>query len=483
MKKFFYLLMALPLLFVACDGKEPTPQPTPEKASLTLTSDEVVEFDAEGGEDTITFTYDGGTITGNDSLIGTNGQLEVSCDAEWIDVPSAVDLLGSIEYTVAKNETADAREAKIVASIDDLSFEVTVKQAAALDTPEPEPSFEGWGIIGTMNEWSVANAIVMEEANGYYVAKGVALTADDKFKFVKDGDNAQNRGGNGLVAEPNYYYTAQLWGSDIHTSEAGTYDIYLNNAEDTYYIMSEGKSPADALEPLAPGESRWDVAGNFEGDGEHTLYKEDKYRIAKGVKFTEAVTAFTIRKNENEAVYGAKEELVRDVEQVVSVAEGSQTPISVNVEVGAEYDIYFRDDLLSLWIMPAGIVPTIWKEVTGVAFDNHNFGVFLIAEGLVLNFDFNCGEEAVNSIIPEGTYYVDNPENDGGNNFNLDYCDMKVNGAKTFLLSGTMTIKHISGGYDITVDMKSINQHSINVHYAGPIGEISIMGRPITNPE
>lgn len=477
MKKLFYLLMALPLLFVACDGKTPDEPVEPisptDSYTLAITSPSVMEFDAEGGEGEISYTL---TKVEKDATRLSPIEVEASANADWIDVGSASN--SPITFTVDANE-GDAREANIVVDYGEQEFSILVKQAAF----EAPVTFVGWGIIGTINDWDASKAIVMEEANGYYVAKGVALTADDKFKFVKDGDNAQNRGGNGLVAEPNYYYTAQLWGSDIHTSEAGTYDIYLNNAEDTYYIMSEGKSPADALEPLAPGESRWDVAGNFEGDGEHTLYKEDKYRIAKGVKFTEAVTAFTIRKNENEAVYGAKEELVRDVEQVVSVAEGSQTPISVNVEVGAEYDIYFRDDLLSLWIMPAGIVPTIWKEVTGVAFDNHNFGVFLIAEGLVLNFDFNCGEEAVNSIIPEGTYYVDNPENDGGNNFNLDYCDMKVNGAKTFLLSGTMTIKHISGGYDITVDMKSINQHSINVHYAGPIGEISIMGRPITNPE
>jgi hypothetical protein len=51
MKKLLYLLMVLPLLLVACDDKEPTPQPKPEKASLTLTSDEVVDFEAEGGDD------------------------------------------------------------------------------------------------------------------------------------------------------------------------------------------------------------------------------------------------------------------------------------------------------------------------------------------------------------------------------------------------------------------------------------------------
>ena len=46
-----------------------------------------------------------------------------------------------------------------------------------------------------------------------------------------------------------------------------------------------------------------------------------------------------------------------------------------------------------------------------------------------------------------------------------------------------MVIKHISGGYDIYVDVESIHNHKVQVRYTGPIGEIDIMGRPITNPE
>lgn len=482
MKKLFYLLMALPLLFVACEGKEPTPQPKPEKASLTLTSDEVVEFDAEGGEGIITFTYDVGTITGNDSLIGTTGQLKVSCEAEWVVVPSAVDLLGTIEYTIAKNETADAREAKIVASIDDLSFEVTVKQAAASDTPEPEPSFEGWGIIGTINDWKIGEAILMEEANGYYVAKGVALSIDDKFKFIKDGDNALNRGGNGQVAEPNYFYKAQSWGSDIYVSEAGSYDIYLNKTEDTYYIMSEGKSPAEALEPLAPGEDLWEVYGNFEGE-KMRLTTDRKYMVAKGVKFSSTVAEFDIRINEGEKVFGANSDAVNEVEEQILLSEASGIKAKANVEAGVAYDIYYRSDMSSAWLMPEGMKPLVWKEVTGIAFSATNFALSLIADGIELFLDFNCGVNAVDSIIPEGTYYVNN-ENDGGFNFNLgNEYDMRIDGVKTKLKDGTMVIKHISGGYDITIDMESIHNHKVNVHYAGPVGEVNMMGRPITNPE
>ena len=481
MKKLFYLFMALPLLFVACEGNEPTPQPKPEKATLTLTSDEVVNFTAEGGEGIITFTYDGGTITGNDSLIGTTGQLKVSCDAEWIETPSDVDLLGEIKYTVAKNETVNDREATITAAIDDLSFTVTIKQGAVSDTPKPEPTFEGWGIIGTMNDWDVSKAIVMEKANGYYVAKAVELATTDKFKFVKDGDNAVNRGGNGLAADADYFYTAQSWGSDIHVSETGTYDIYLNAKEDTYYIMTEGKSPAEALEPLAPGEDLYEAYGNFEGE-KVRLTAEKKYYVAKGIKFNAAAAEFDIRVNETEKVYGVKEDATYVVEEQIAVAEGNNK-IKVEVEAGVEYDIYYRTDLSSVWLMPAGTKPLIWEEVTGVAFSNTNFAINMKAEGLEFYFDFYCGEAAVNDIIPEATYYVNN-ENDGGYNFNLENeYDIRIDGVKTKLKDGTMVIKHISGGYDITINVTSIHNHVVKAHYAGPIGEITIMGRPITNPE
>ena len=52
MKKLFYLLLALPLAFAACnETEEPTPQPEPEKnPQLIRTSDAEMSFKAEGGK-------------------------------------------------------------------------------------------------------------------------------------------------------------------------------------------------------------------------------------------------------------------------------------------------------------------------------------------------------------------------------------------------------------------------------------------------
>lgn len=435
-------------------------------------------FDAKGGEGAINYDYKPGDTTNNE-ISSDIAVLKVVCDAEWIDVAEEVMLRDPINFTVAANDSAIEREATITASIDDLMFEVCIKQAAA--TEAPEPTYEGWGIIGTMNEWSVSKAIVMSEAGDYYKAAGVVLTIEDKFKFVKDGDNAVNRGGNGQAADVDYFYTAQSWGSDIHVSVAGTYDIYLNAKEDTYYIMSEGKSPAEALEPLAPGEDLYEVYGNFEGE-KVRLYADKKYMAAKGVKFNTTTAEFDIRVNETEMVYGAVKDATYAVEEEIKVAQ-SETKIKVEVEAGVEYDIYYRSDMSSVWVMPVDTKPLIWEEVTGIAFSSTNFAINLKAEGLEFFFDFYCGVAAENNIIPEATYYVNN-ENDGGFNFNLDNeYDMRINGSKTKLKDGTMVVKHISGGYDITIDVVSIHNQEVKAHYAGPIGEIAIMGRPITNPE
>lgn len=483
MKKLFYLLMVLPLLVVACDTIDDGDKSgEPQSEALELLSEEVMEFTAEGGKAKINFRYTPAEVDNNNESLIQQRMLEISCDANWVEVSDNVEILfGEVNIVVAKNEDIEPRETKIVATYSGLSFEVTIKQAAATETPEPEPTYEGWGIIGTINDWDLTKAIVMDNVDGYYVAKALELTTTDKFKFVKNGDNAQNRGGNGQAADPDYLYTAQSWGSDIHVSEAGSYDIYLNAKEDTYYVMTKGKSPTEALEPLAPGEDLYEVYGNFEGE-KMRLYAEKKYMVAKGVKFNTTPAEFDIRVNENEKLYGAKVDATYGVEEQIAVTVGD-TKIKVEVEAGTMYDIYYRADESSVWLMPEGSKPIIWEEATGVAFSNTNFAINLRGDSLELYFDFNCGEAAVNNIIPEATYYVID-ENDSGYNFNLENeYDLRVDGFKTKLKDGYMVIKHISGGYDITVDVESIHNHVVKAHYAGPIGAISIMGRPITNPE
>ena len=190
MRKLIYLLFALPLAFAACGENIEEPQDEPKGATLELTSAEVTDFEAEGGQGVITFHYDGNNLNTNINTEPSTGKvLTIECDGEWIEVATEVDVLAStINFEVAENEATEPREATIKASIKDLYFEVLVKQAAAQnDEPIDEPKDEfvaGWAINGTMNDWAKKDATAMTEEGNYFVVKGFTLTLDDDFNFI-----------------------------------------------------------------------------------------------------------------------------------------------------------------------------------------------------------------------------------------------------------------------------------------------------------
>ena len=133
LKNLFYLLLAMPLAFAACnETEEPQPQPQPEpekKPTLTLTSDATMEFEAAGGEGVITYTLE-------NAVEGTN--LEATCEADWVlDLTTGE----TVTFAVAENEAEEARETKVKVAYGELSFEVAVKQEGKKETPKA-PVFE-----------------------------------------------------------------------------------------------------------------------------------------------------------------------------------------------------------------------------------------------------------------------------------------------------------------------------------------------------
>ena len=134
LKNLFYLLLAMPLAFAACnETEEPQPQPQPEpekKTTLTLTSDTTMEFEAAGGDGVITYTLE-------NAVEGTN--LEATCEADWVLNLTAGE---TVTFAVAENETEEARESKVVVAYGELSFEVAVKQAGKQKETPKAPVFE-----------------------------------------------------------------------------------------------------------------------------------------------------------------------------------------------------------------------------------------------------------------------------------------------------------------------------------------------------
>ena len=132
LRNLFYALLAVPMVFVACD-KAPIDEPTgpqnpggddQKEAVLTLTSEATMEFTAAGGEGEITFTLENAE---------ENAKVDVSCDSIWVLVNDPAE---SVTFTVEAND-GEAREAKVTVSYKTKSFEVTVKQAAKGEDPKP----------------------------------------------------------------------------------------------------------------------------------------------------------------------------------------------------------------------------------------------------------------------------------------------------------------------------------------------------------
>ena len=501
MKKLFYSLLALPVLMVACGEKSEAPVEQPKGATLELTSAETMEFDAEGGEGTITFDYDGNKLNTNGNSEPTTGKvLTIECAAEWITVASEVDVLASaINFEVAANETEEAREAVIKAYIKDLFIEVTIKQAAKenggnddpIDDPNDDPKedvVEGWAINGTMNNWAKAEAIAMTEEDGFFVVKGFELAKEDNFNFILNGGE-KSYGGNGVPATPNYVYDAKSWGSNISVAEAGTYDIYLSTDLKNYYIMSEGVSPSEAEVPLKPGEKRWSIKGNIMGydDVEISLAKDSKYFTKKNVQFVDDVAEFAIYCN-SEAVYGVESGSENAIEEAMTIVEGGEA-IKLAVTEGAKYDLYYKyneSGASQLWVMPASQYPVVWELVSGGYMPYGNFLCYFVSEDVELTLDFTAGVSVVNYVMPEGVYYVQDTE-ETGFCFDLQYCQAKVRGFKTMLMDGTMTVKHENGLYDIFIDMRTPQLDIIKMHWVGEFAfdqYFQMMGGlSINNPE
>lgn len=159
-------------------------------------------------------------------------------------------------------------------------------KAEETPAPEPEepekpaPANEGWGIVGTINNWGNDGDpdIDMKVGKGWYVAAGIEIAEGAEIKFRLDGGWDVNFGGT-FAADTKIGLVA---GGDNFKPAAGTYDIYLNPDLPAAYFMTAG-----AAAPAAP--ETWGIVGttnNWGGDDIDmglALDAEGKYWVRKGV--------------------------------------------------------------------------------------------------------------------------------------------------------------------------------------------------------
>ena len=197
LKNLFYLLLALPLAFAACEETpqtdEPKPGPENNEPKLTLTSNATMDFTAIGGEGVITYTLE-------NAVEGTN--LEATCEADWV---LNLTVGETVTFTVPENEATEAREAKVKVAYGDKGFEVAVKQAGKQEAPktpefnltsEATMEFGQDSAIGTIT-YEIVNPIsgvtVTAKSNQSWV-NGIAVReADNQIVFMVDANTGAAR--------------------------------------------------------------------------------------------------------------------------------------------------------------------------------------------------------------------------------------------------------------------------------------------------
>lgn len=300
--------------------------------------------------------------------VTSNVDWTASADQDWVSVnPSSgkgsADA-AKVKVTVDPNEAEETRAAVVTVVADQLTKTLKITQSGA-DAPEPETYILVGEAIGG---WDVdANGITLVLEDGYYVAKAVNVTAKKGMHFTKNAAWEGNvKGKHGLIA-PNEI--GEVGSNDISLTESGKFDVYLTEALDKFYFMSEGKLPSEAVEHVDI-KVEWGMMGMFvdnEWGTDVPMEYEGEWIVAKGANFSNL--AFKIRGNgswtdaTNIGVAPGSEKGVVNGKISVVTAEyskanlgGDAADIKLNGAPGT-YDVYFSFENLEVYVMEQGYKP------------------------------------------------------------------------------------------------------------------------------
>lgn len=238
--------------------------PTDSSNAYDATSSAWVVYNAESGsadrvlyfKPNANWSADGVTFAAWAWATGTDGSWYAMADSDAdglyeVTLPSGIDniifasMKGETSWDKKVNQTADLKVPTDGKNIYDVASGTWVSAGETPDTPEvPEGAVASeWGLIGVAGNWSTN--VTMYEEGEWIVAKAVTFTDNNEFKFRKGNAWGTELVYVGVVA-PDARYDCASGSGNSKIVQGGTYDVYLAAALDCFYIMTQGKTPADA---------------------------------------------------------------------------------------------------------------------------------------------------------------------------------------------------------------------------------------------
>ena len=317
--------------------------------------------------------------------------------------------------------------------------------------PEPEPTpFVGWGLIGGFNGWGGDLALTSDGT--YYVVKGVEL--EGELKFRKDADWAVNFGlAEGAEFVANEEIAMAQDGANINVP-AGTYDVYLDEANAKAWFITDGSYPGGGAAPEA---SEWGVVGVVNGWNapDITMYKTATEGLFVAYNIAMPDGGFKIRANgewNDAANYGLETAGPVEVDHYYPVITGGGSG-DMTLKAG-NYDIWFDLNNEKVYIMTPG--KPISEAVEGGAATPEPEPE-VTAWYLVGNFNGWTVADANYQFAKEGDWYVFKGFTADGQGVKLNAGNWDVNRGGVFVAANeAIAIEHngadmmvAAGTYDV----------------------------------
>lgn len=287
-------------------------------------------------------------------------------------------------YALAAGEAttlvANGKNMSIAAGTYDFYFNAETKEFLALTAGSelPKPAVN-YGLVGDLNGWGGTPDIAFTaKGNGEYILLGQALEAGKGFKIRANNEwnDAENYGGqvSGNVTIDALTTLVNGGGSqNMSVETTGTYDLYFYPAELKLYVMTPGKTPADAGEPVTPPAPSSEqievgligVGGNWDTDVMLAQQADGSYKVENVA--LKATDTFKVRKAgawDDNFNWGLAAAGIVELGVEVELTCGGG---SANMSVAADgtYNVYFYPTLDGTAVVKGGVAKIKIESVGG----------------------------------------------------------------------------------------------------------------------
>ena len=316
--------------------------------------------------------------------------------------------------------------------------------------PEEPVTLVGWGLVGAFSGWADGADIMLTSDGTYLVAKGVAL--DGEFKFRKDGAWGTNFGlAEGAAFEANAEVALAQDGANL-VAVAGTYYVYLDEANAKAWFITDGSYPGGGA---APEVSEWGVVGVVNGWAAPDLpmYKTSTEGLFVAYNLAMPAGGFKIRANgewNDAANYGLEKAGAVEVDHCYDVITGGGS--GDMTLVAGTYDIWFDLTNTKVYIMTPGkpISEAVGGEATEPEQPEQPEQPADQAWYLVGNFNGWATGDANYQFSKEGDWYVFKGFAADGQGVKFNAGSWDVNRGGTFVAAGE-AIEITQDGADMMV--------------------------------